>query len=74
MPPPPPPPLPVVTELIKHRVIDSSTLTRVLKISAQGQTDRTYTDTQNKNSFRLSSAILNTYSYNSAVLELNNIK
>lgn len=53
------------------RVADASALTENIRRVAQGQSDATYVNTQKKNSFRLSSAILNGYSYNSAVLAKN---
>jgi len=55
------------------RVADSSALTRMIKLNSQGQSDATYADTQKKNPFRLSSAILNTYSYNSGALGMSRI-
>lgn len=54
------------------RVADSSAITENIRRVAQGQSDATYADTQKKNPFRLSSAILNGYSYNSAVLVKKN--
>jgi hypothetical protein len=54
------------------RVADSSAVTENIRRVAQGQADATYVDTQKKNPFRMSSAILNGYSYNSAVLVKKN--
>ncbi|NBR14765.1 MAG: hypothetical protein EBU01_09310 [Crocinitomicaceae bacterium] len=55
------------------RVADSSALTRMLKVRVQGQADATYTGTT-KNLFRLSSAVLNTESYNSSAVVFQNIQ
>lgn len=50
------------------RVADASAVTQNIRLVAQGQADATYVDTPKKNAFRLSQAILNGDSYNSAVL------
>lgn len=55
------------------RVADSSMMTRNIKLVAQGQADATYADTQKKNPFRLSTAILNGISYKPANLALQNL-
>ena len=57
----------------KGRTADSSMVTRNIKLVAQGQADATYADTQKKNPFRLSSAILNGDAYNSASLARRNM-
>ena len=57
----------------KGRTADSSMVTRNIKLVAQGQADATYADTQKKNPFRLSSAILNGDAYNSANLARRNM-
>ena len=57
----------------KGRTADSSMMTRNIKLVAQGQADATYADTQKKNPFRLSSAILNGDAYNSANLAQSNL-
>ena len=55
------------------RVADGSMVTRNMRIVAQGQADATYADSQKKNPFRLSTAILNGDAYNSANLVLQNL-
>ena len=55
------------------RVADSSMVTRNIKLVAQGQADATYADTQKKNPFRLSSAILNGDAYAAASLAQSNL-
>ena len=57
----------------KGRTADASMVTRNMRIVAQGQADATYADTQKKNPFRLSSAILGGAQYNPAVLALRNL-
>ena len=57
----------------KGRTADSSMMTRNLKLVAQGQADATYESTQKKNPFRLASAILGGYQYNSASLARQNM-
>lgn len=57
----------------KGRTADSSMVTRNIKLVAQGQADATYADTQKKNPFRLASAILGGYQYNSASLARQNM-
>jgi hypothetical protein len=54
------------------RVADSSAVTENIRRVAQGQADATYENNQKKNPFRLSSAILNGYAYNGAVLVQKN--
>ena len=54
------------------RVADSSMVTRNIKLVAQGQSDATYADTQKKNPFRLSTAILNGDAYAPASLARSN--
>jgi hypothetical protein len=55
------------------RVADGSMVTRNMRIVAQGQADATYADTQKKNPFRLSTAILNGDAYNGAILVRQNL-